>query len=115
MQWLFYIIGLVLSVIFLFIDYSFSVGIITALVALGVLGFVRVYFYTRVFDVASFKPSLVVGYSVFVLAIMFVPLGLAFFFPEVINPYFMAGTILFERFYKFVSNIFSPSKEELNV
>ncbi len=115
MQWIFYIIGLVASGLFIFIDYSYSVGIITALAALGFLTLIRNQFYTKIFNMESFKMGLMVGYSLFVLAIMFVPLGLAFLFPTVINPYFMAGTIIVERVYKFITGIFWPKKEELSV
>ena len=115
MQWIFYIIGLVISGLLIFIDYSYSVGIITALLALGFLTLIRNQFYTKIFNMESFKMSVIAAYSLFVIAVMFVPLGLAFLFPKVINPYFMAATIIAERLYKFISGIFWPKKEGLSV
>lgn len=115
MQYLFYIIGLIISVILLFVDTSFSIGIMLALFALTLLNLMRNRFYLKVFNLEKLNLGLIVGYSLVVMAIMFFPLGLAFLFPERINPYFMAGTIILERLYKFVTNIFWPNKEELNV
>lgn len=115
MQWLFFIVGIVVSIVLLFIDTTYAFGILLALGALFVLTFLRSAFYKQIMGVEKLNPRLFISYTLIVFLLMSIPLGLAVFFPDVINPFFVAGTIFLDRIYNFIVKTLWPSKEELNV
>lgn len=115
MAYSFYIIGVIVSVILLFVDFTYSLGIGLALLVLYILSLLRSKFNKLVLESVNFSPKWFVGYTVGVFVLMFSALGLAFLFPKVINPYFLAGTIFIQRIYMFIEKSINHSKEELSV
>ena len=115
MEYLYFILGLIVSIVLLFIDYSYALGIVLALVALFILKVFREGFNRKIMTMDAFSGKLFLGYTLLVLVLMFIPLLLGFLYPLVINPYFVAGTIFFERIYMYISKIVFKDQEELNV
>ncbi|HZJ86353.1 MAG TPA: hypothetical protein VFC83_04485 [Erysipelotrichaceae bacterium] len=115
MQYIFYIIGVIVSGILLFVDKTYSFAILLALLVLFILDILRSKFNKWVLSSSNIKPVWFVGYTVGVFVLMFSALGIAFLLPEWINPYFFAGVIFIQRIYMFIEKSIRSSKEELSV
>lgn len=115
LEWLYFIVGVIISISLLFFNYQASFGVMVALLALLALKFLRQAFIKKVMSTDKINVGLFVIYMVIVFLIMAVPLALAFYLPNYINPYFLGATIIIERIYMFVSKQISHNQEEVNV
>lgn len=115
LEWLYFIVGVIISISLLFFNYQASFGVMVALLALLALKFLRQAFIKKVMASDKINVGLFVIYMVIVFLIMAVPLALAFYLPNYINPYFLGATIIIERIYMFVSKQISHNQEEVNV
>ena len=83
-----------------------ALGWLLGFMCLGILAQVRERFYSTILDGEHFKVASYIGYILFVFVILWLPLGLAFFFPKVISAYSLAASYIIDRFLLFVSGAF---------
>ncbi|MEG0327126.1 MAG: hypothetical protein RR565_02755 [Erysipelothrix sp.] len=88
------------------VDWKLALGWLLGWSCLLVLGYFREKFYTVLLSGENFSVKKYVSYIVFVFIILWIPLLLAFMFPQVINPYAIAGAYITDRFLLFVTGIF---------
>ena len=99
-----FVIAIITAGLFLYHIPS-GLGFLLGSTVLGVLGFVRVRFYDDLLNQDNFVLSKYVGYLGFVFFILWMPLGLAFVFPEVVGPFALAAAYIFDRLWNFLSGL----------
>ncbi len=85
---------------------SFAAG---SLIVMAV-GIVRAQFYKVMLSGTKFSTGSYIGYIFFLFFVLWVPLGVAFFFPNIIGPWGYAGAILFDRLWQYVYGLFSEKR-----
>lgn len=85
-----------------FYEVPWGLGWLLGWLCLSILAFFRERFYTVLLSDEAFRTGQYIGYIIFVFAILWLPLGLAFVFPNVINAFALAASYLIDRLFKFV-------------
>ena len=95
------VIGLV-GIGLLIYQVPWGLGWLLGWLCLSILAFFRERFYTVLLSDEAFHTGRYIGYIVFVFVILWLPLGLAFFFPNVINAFALAASYLLDRLFQFM-------------
>ena len=95
------LMGLI-GVILLIYDIPLGLGWVLGFTCLSVLAFVRKRYYAQLLGESKFQTRGYVLYIIFVFAILWLPLGLAFVFPNVINAFSLAASYLLDRLFLFL-------------
>lgn len=95
------LIGLV-GIVLMFFEVPWGLGWLLGWLCLSILAFVRERFYAQLLSDEAFQTKRYIGYIIFVFAILWLPLGLAFLFPNVINAFSLAASYLLDRLLQFV-------------
>lgn len=103
MKFSFKILGVIVAIAFLFVDYSISLGILLALLALEAIKFSRNNMEERIMNSDNLSSRIVFSHFFAVLLIMAVALAISFFFQQLFNPFGVALTFIAERAYSFIT------------
>ena len=103
MKFSFKILGVIVAIAFLFVDYSISLGILLALLALEAIKFSRNNMEERIMNSDHLSSRIVFSHFFAVLLIMAVALAISFFFQQLFNPFGVALTFIAERAYSFIT------------
>lgn len=96
------IMSLVLMVFNLPNGFGFALG---SLIITG-LSLVREQYYKLLLSGSKFKTGSYLGYIFFLFLLLWVPLGIAFYYPNIIGPYGYAGAIFIDRMAVYVIGLF---------
>lgn len=97
-----YLINGLIGVVLFFIEIPLGIGWLLGITCLSILAFVRERFYAELLSQSQFHTGRYVSYIAFVFVILWLPLGLAFFFPNVISAYSLAASYLLDRLVLFL-------------
>ena len=101
-----FVLALLGTIGFLFIDFSFSLGWLVGCIALFALNYVRERYYSIVLTENPFSTRRYIGYIFFVFVILWIAPILAFIFPDVINPFTLIAAYFIDRFILYIGRIF---------
>ena len=99
------ILGLqvVIGIILIFIDRAYAGGWFLGWAIMYLVKWMRENLLVRLIDFKRFKVSHYVFYLLLVVVIIAIPLAIAFFYPEVINPYAVFLAYFIDRILMFVT------------
>ena len=103
MKFSFKILGVIVAILFLFVDYSISLGILLVLLALEAINFSRKYMESKVMTVEKFEVKIVLIHFIAVSIVMVIALAISFFFQDLFNPFGVALTFIAQRAFTFIT------------
>lgn len=95
------LMGLI-GVLLLIYNIPMGLGWLLGFTCLSVLAFVRKRYYVQLLGESQFQTKGYIRYIVFVFVILWLPLGLAFVFPHIINAFSLAASYLLDRLFLFL-------------
>ena len=99
-----------LSIPMIFIDKAIALGWLIGQLSMIALEYGRSWFYSRLLEESKFSVRMYVAYIICVLALIIVPLLIAFFKPNIINPYAVFAAFLLDRLITFIFNSFKRER-----
>lgn len=106
MKFSFKILAILVAIVFAFFNYSVSLGIIIATVALEIIKLSRKHMENRVMNAKEVSSKMIFSHFFVVILIMVVTLGISFLFQDLFNPFGVALTFIADRVYSFIAKSF---------
>lgn len=107
MKFSFKILAILVAIVFAFFNYSISLGIIIATLALEFIKLSRKHMENRVMNADSLSSKLILPHFFIVILIMIATLTVSFLFQDLFSPFGVALTFIFDRVFSFVTKSFS--------
>ncbi len=107
----FRLIALIVAIGFVFFDYSISLGIILATVALELIKLSRVKMEAGIMNADKLSTKFVFAHFFIVLIIMAITLLVSFLLPEIFNPFAVALVFIADRIYGYIIKLVNPEVE----
>lgn len=98
--------ALLIALVAAFKDYSFSLGIIIATVALHLIKLARDQFEYKINNAEQFGSKMVLTHLFIVMIIMVITLAISFVWQSYFNPIAVALTFVLQRVFMYFSNYF---------
>lgn len=102
----------IVTLVILFFDFPNGIGFGLGSVIVQGLTIVRARYYKVLLDGTQFKSKAYIGYIFFLFGVLWLPLGVAFYAPQIIGPFGYAGAVLLDRMILYLKGLF---KEERGV
>lgn len=77
-----------------------------------VLKWIRQQYYMKLFDMEQFSMAKYAGYLIFVMAWIAIPLGISFYFRDVIDPLAVFAAYFIDRLLMYATGIVQPKPKE---
>ncbi len=94
----FSILGIIVAVIFMFFDYSISLGILLALFAKEMISFVRRQLEANILHATKLESKIVIRHFFIVSLIMIITLSISFLLQDFFNPIAVGAVFILDRF-----------------
>lgn len=107
MKFSFKILAILIAIPFAFFNYSISLGIILATLALEFIKLSRKHMENRVMNADNVSSKMIFSHFFVVILIMVATLGVSFLFQDLFNPFGVALTFIADRVYSFIAKSFT--------
>lgn len=98
----------------LFFNTSIGLGWTVGHCVMSTLALARERFYDILLSNTEFSMAQYAAYIVFTIGLLSVPLGISFFFSEIINPYAIFAAYFIDRSLHFILNLFVKEETHAN-
>lgn len=99
----FNLISILIAIVFMFFDYSISLGIILALFAKEVIATLRKQMQSNVLSASTLDSKIIFKHFFLVLLIMITTLSISFFYRDFFNPIAVGAVFIVDRLFFYVS------------